>query len=250
MTAAALATLQAELAQLETVARQEIAERIKTAREWGDLKENSEYHDAKNDQAHLETKILRVREQLLEKISHGLGSFDRQMPVRRETDCLDRRVVGMSHHPDFARFFLQRRRKSRGHRLELFKNRGLSGFEQDQVADPDDDEARGLIGRHLLSRAAIAYLLANRFQTVLWNSVPGDWRDAAGWVDTCIAEVLEKEWSVVVLHDIENGCLPHLSELLQRLNDLGAVYEQDFPDSVIVTRAGKTANLSPEYVSD
>jgi transcription elongation factor GreA len=65
MTAAAKATLQAELAQLETVARQEIAERIKTAREWGDLKENSEYHDAKNDQAHLETKILRVREQLL-----------------------------------------------------------------------------------------------------------------------------------------------------------------------------------------
>ena len=42
-----------------------MAERIKTAREWGDLKENSEYHDAKNDQAHLETKILRIREQLL-----------------------------------------------------------------------------------------------------------------------------------------------------------------------------------------
>jgi transcription elongation factor GreA len=65
MTAEAQAALQAELQQLETVARREIAERIKTAREWGDLKENSEYHDAKNDQAHLETKILRIREQLL-----------------------------------------------------------------------------------------------------------------------------------------------------------------------------------------
>ena len=32
----------------------------------------------------------------------------------------------------------------------------------------------GLIGPHLLSRAAVAYLLANRFQTVLWNSVPGE----------------------------------------------------------------------------
>src|ERR1700728_4891220 len=61
----------------------------------------------------------------------------------------------------------------------------------------------GLIGRHLLSRAAIAYLLANRFQTVLWNSVPGDWRDAAGWGETCIAQVLENEWSVGVLHDID-----------------------------------------------
>jgi transcription elongation factor GreA len=65
ITAEGLAALQAELEQLETVARREIAERIKTAREWGDLKENSEYHDAKNDQAHLETKILRIREQLL-----------------------------------------------------------------------------------------------------------------------------------------------------------------------------------------
>ena len=38
------------------------AERIRIAREWGDLKENAEYHDAKNSQAHLETKILRLRD--------------------------------------------------------------------------------------------------------------------------------------------------------------------------------------------
>src|SRR3954466_11947443 len=56
--------LKAELAELEGPARREIAERIKTAREWGDLKENSEYHDAKNDQAFLETKILRLTERL------------------------------------------------------------------------------------------------------------------------------------------------------------------------------------------
>jgi transcription elongation factor GreA len=65
ITAEGLAALKAELEHLETVARREMADRIKTAREWGDLKENSEYHDAKNDQAHLETKILRIREQLL-----------------------------------------------------------------------------------------------------------------------------------------------------------------------------------------
>src|ERR1700691_6010758 len=55
MTAADHAALTAELAGLEGEGRREIASRIKTAREWGDLKENSEYHDAKNDQAHLET---------------------------------------------------------------------------------------------------------------------------------------------------------------------------------------------------
>ncbi len=59
-----LKRLQEELATLEGEGRREIAERIKTAREWGDLKENSEYHDAKNDQAHLETKIARLRERI------------------------------------------------------------------------------------------------------------------------------------------------------------------------------------------
>ena len=63
-TAEGLATLNAELAELEGDGRREIAERIKTAREWGDLKENSEYHDAKNEQAHLETKIARLREKI------------------------------------------------------------------------------------------------------------------------------------------------------------------------------------------
>jgi transcription elongation factor GreA len=64
MTAEGLDELNAELAALEGDGRREIAERIKTAREWGDLKENSEYHDAKNEQAHLETKIARLREKI------------------------------------------------------------------------------------------------------------------------------------------------------------------------------------------
>src|SRR5829696_5273088 len=64
MTAEGLAALQAELEQLETVGRREIAQQIKTAREWGDLKENAEYHAAKDAQAHLETRILRLREQI------------------------------------------------------------------------------------------------------------------------------------------------------------------------------------------
>jgi transcription elongation factor GreA len=64
ITADGMAELERQLEQLEGPARREIADRIKTAREWGDLKENSEYHDAKNDQAHLETKIQRLRERI------------------------------------------------------------------------------------------------------------------------------------------------------------------------------------------
>src|SRR4051794_943930 len=65
MTAESFQALQEEVERLETEGRTEMAERIKTAREWGDLKENAEYHDAKNAQAMLETRILRLRDRLL-----------------------------------------------------------------------------------------------------------------------------------------------------------------------------------------
>src|ERR1700747_53457 len=64
ITEAGLVALRAEISELETVGRREIAERILTARGHGDLKENAEYHAAKEDQAHLETRILRLRQRL------------------------------------------------------------------------------------------------------------------------------------------------------------------------------------------
>jgi transcription elongation factor GreA len=81
MTETELASLRVELGDLESRGRAEIAARIKTAREWGDLKENGEYHAAKEAQAHLETRILRLREQVraavivegvtTDKVAHG-----------------------------------------------------------------------------------------------------------------------------------------------------------------------------------
>src|ERR1700751_3928761 len=64
ITAEGIAALREEIEQLEGPARSEMAARIKVAREEGDLKENAEYHVAKEDQAHLETKIKRLRERL------------------------------------------------------------------------------------------------------------------------------------------------------------------------------------------
>jgi transcription elongation factor GreA len=64
ITAQGIEELKAELEQLEGPARIEMAARIKVAREEGDLKENAEYHVAKEDQAHLETRIKRLQERL------------------------------------------------------------------------------------------------------------------------------------------------------------------------------------------
>ena len=102
ITAEGLRELEAELAMLEGEGRREIAERIKTAREWGDLKENSEYHDAKNDQAHLETKIVRLRERISSAVvvgetqaANGTVGFGSTVVVRDEAG-IERtwRIVG------------------------------------------------------------------------------------------------------------------------------------------------------------
>jgi transcription elongation factor GreA len=59
-----IVALRAELEELEGPRRTEMAARIKEARELGDLKENADYHIAKDDQGHLEARIKRLRERL------------------------------------------------------------------------------------------------------------------------------------------------------------------------------------------
>ena len=59
-----LEKLKAELEELQPVRRREVAERIKEAREFGDIAENSEYDDAKNEQAMLEQRIAQMEERV------------------------------------------------------------------------------------------------------------------------------------------------------------------------------------------
>jgi transcription elongation factor GreA len=56
--------LKEEIDHLSTTKRREVAERIKEAREFGDIMENSEYDDAKNEQAMLEQRISQLEERL------------------------------------------------------------------------------------------------------------------------------------------------------------------------------------------
>ncbi|HEY4895268.1 MAG TPA: transcription elongation factor GreA [Solirubrobacteraceae bacterium] len=104
ITAEGLLSLNAELETLEGEGRREIAERIKTAREWGDLKENSEYHDAKNEQAHLETKIARLREKIADAViveeesaAAGVVGFGSTVVVR-DADGVERTWRIVSSH--------------------------------------------------------------------------------------------------------------------------------------------------------
>jgi transcription elongation factor GreA len=59
-----LANMKAELEHLSTTRRREVAARIKDAREFGDISENAEYDDAKNEQAMLEARIAQLEDKI------------------------------------------------------------------------------------------------------------------------------------------------------------------------------------------
>ena len=62
LTAEGQAKLEEELHYLETTRRREVGERIKEAKEFGDIAENSEYDDAKNEQAWVESRIAEINQ--------------------------------------------------------------------------------------------------------------------------------------------------------------------------------------------
>ncbi len=108
MTADAHAQLQADIAVLELEGRRDIADRIGVARAFGDLKENAEYHAAKEEAAMLEVKIARMRDQLrtaeiVEAVERGaaagMGSTVTYVDVQSGKQQRFRLVSGMEADP-------------------------------------------------------------------------------------------------------------------------------------------------------
>jgi hypothetical protein len=50
--------------------------------------------------------------------------------------------------------------------------------------------------------------------------------------------VATRDWTTVVLHDVENAVLPRLPEFLDRLQSLGVEFRQEFPEDVVAMRHG------------
>ena len=97
------ARLEKELEELKTVKRQEIADKIETARSFGDLSENSEYDEAKNEQAQVEGRIAELEEQLKHvrildesELTNEIVHVGSKVKVQREGDkkAVEYRLVG------------------------------------------------------------------------------------------------------------------------------------------------------------
>jgi hypothetical protein len=64
-----------------------------------------------------------------------------------------------------------------------------------------------------------------------------------------MSDVTGRDWTVVVLHDVENASLPRLPELLDRLELLGVEFRQDFPEDVVMTRRGELVSPAASQIT-
>jgi peptidoglycan/xylan/chitin deacetylase (PgdA/CDA1 family) len=87
----------------------------------------------------------------------------------------------------------------------------------------------GVLGPHLLSRAAIDHLVANAYTCVLWSSVPHDWDDPGGWAARALADCAAQAHAVVVLHDVPGACLAGLEGFLDAAQGRGMELVADLP---------------------
>ena len=98
--------------------------------------------------------------------------------------------------------------------------------------------AGGLIDDRLMSAFGASTLCSQGYTCVLWNVLPGDWRDPDGWVNHALTGIDANPWSVVVLHDVVGAALDGLDEFLGAARSRGVVWSQDFPDECTPIRDG------------
>lgn len=82
-----LKKIQIELEELKTIRRKEVSERLKEAISYGDLSENSEYEEAKNEQAFIEGRILELEQQVKNaKVISAKQSSDKTIQIGSKFD--------------------------------------------------------------------------------------------------------------------------------------------------------------------
>jgi peptidoglycan-N-acetylglucosamine deacetylase len=91
----------------------------------------------------------------------------------------------------------------------------------------------GNLDERLLNPIVVQVLTAERMSCVLWNAIPGDWKDPDGWVERALAQCRAQAWTVMVLHDLPTGAMRNLERFLDATVELGVRFQQDFaPDCV------------------
>jgi hypothetical protein len=92
----------------------------------------------------------------------------------------------------------------------------------------------------------VEVLQKNRMTCVLWNAIPRDWEDPAGWVDTALDQCRARPWTLLVLHDLPTRAMENLQGFITRARGQGVEFRQDFPPQCVLIRQGQViADLGP-----
>lgn len=144
---------------------------------------------------------------------------------------------------------LGRLREPGAARREILETQQLLG----ELAHPDrlfrPFGGGGALGRHLLNGEAVEVLTQNRMSCVLWNAVPGDFKDPAGWARVALGECRSRPWTLLVLHDLPNGAMAHLGAFISELRAAGGAFRQDFPPDCVPIRRGEALVSLAPYVT-
>ena len=107
----------------------------------------------------------------------------------------------------------------------------------------------GMLGPHLLSRAAADYLARGGYTCVLWNAIPRDWDDPEGWVETALVQCRATTWALVVVHDLPTGAMQQLDRFITRARSEGAVFKQEFPPDCVAMTEGRPTPKFEAFVA-
>lgn len=99
--------------------------------------------------------------------------------------------------------------------------------------------AGGVLGPRLLGPAAVRHLCDGGYTLVLWNSVPRDWEDPAGWPERALADLRRQPWTLLVLHDIPSGAMRALPGFLARARDEGVELTAELPPACVPILRGR-----------
>ena len=98
----------------------------------------------------------------------------------------------------------------------------------------------GILGTRTWSPEAVEYLCERGYTAVLFNCVPRDWEDPAGWPDVALGEMEALDWTVLIVHDVARyGGMEELGRFLDQAIARGVEIVQDFPDDCVPIREGR-----------
>jgi len=107
----------------------------------------------------------------------------------------------------------------------------------------------GNLDQRLMTARVRDYLVRERYTCVLWNAIPRDWSDPDGWVERALKQSQERDWSLMVLHDLPSGAMRHLDTFLNSAKESGVSFRQEFPPDCVPILRGEIVRPIDAFVT-